>query len=329
MSALAPILEGFFTDRLVQQRHASPHTIAAYRDAWRLLIRFAVADLTIAPSKLKLSDLDAPLIGRFLEHLERNRANTARTRNARLSAIHALFRYAALEHPDQAAVIARVLAIPPKRGPRGVVTFLSDVEIDALLAAPDRATWTGRRDHTLLALAIQTGLRASELTGLRCADLNLARAAHVSCLGKGRKQRITPLTKTMAAALRAWLVERAGTPDTPVFPTRTGRPLSGDALAQRLATHVATATSACPSLREKNITPHTLRHTAAMRLLHAGVDTTVIALWLGHEHVDTTNIYIHADLALKERALARTTPAGVRPGRYRPPDRLLAFLEGL
>ena len=329
MSALAPILEAFFTDRLVQQRHASPHTIAAYRDAWRLLIRFAAADLTTAPSKLKLSDLDAPLIGRFLEHLERGRANTVRTRNARLSAILALFRYAALEHPDQAAVIARVLAIPPKRGPRGVVTFLSDVEIDALLAAPDRATWTGRRDHTLLALAIQTGLRASELTGLRCADLNLARGAHVSCLGKGRKQRITPLTKTMAAALRAWLVERAGPPDTPVFPTRTGRPLSGDALGQRLATHVATATSACPSLRDKNITPHTLRHTAAMRLLHAGVDITVIALWLGHEHANTTNIYIHADLALKERALARTTPAGVRPGRYRPPDRLLAFLEGL
>ena len=231
--------------------------------------------------------------------------------------------------PIRPPSFARVLAIPPKRGPRGVVTFLSDVEIDALLAAPDRATWTGRRDHTLLALAIQTGLRASELTGLRCADLNLARGAHVSCLGKGRKQRITPLTKTMAAALRAWLVERAGPPDTPVFPTRTGRPLSGDALGQRLATHVATATSACPSLRDKNITPHTLRHTAAMRLLHAGVDTTVIALWLGHEHANTTNIYIHADLALKERALARTTPAGVRPGRYRPPDRLLAFLEGL
>ena len=329
MSALAPVLEAFFTDRLVRQRHASPHTIAAYRDAWRLLLRFAASDLATTPLKLKLDDLDAPLIARFLEHLERDRANSARSRNARLSAIHALFRYAALEHPDQAAVIARVLAIPPKRGPRGLVTFLSDVEIDALLAAPDRTTWTGRRDHALLALAVQTGLRASELTGLRCADLNLAQGAHVNCQGKGRKQRITPLTKAMVVVLRAWLVERAGTPDTPVFPTRTGRPLSRDALAQRLATHVATATSACPSLREKHITPHTLRHTAAMRLLHAGVDTTVIALWLGHEQVDTTNVYIHADLALKERALARTTPAGVRPGRYRPPDKLLAFLEGL
>ena len=230
-----------------------------------------------------------------------------------------LFRYAALEHPEQAAVIARVLAIPPKRGPRRLVTFLSDVEVDALLAAPDRATWTGRRDHTLLALAIQTGLRVSELTGLRSVDLHLACGAHVNCLGKGRKQRITPLTKPMAAALRTWLTERAGVPDAPVFPTRTGQPLSRDAIAQRLATHVATAALACPSLGKKTVTPHTLRHTAAMRLLHAGVDTAVIALWLGHEHVDTTNIYIHADLALKERAIDRTTPARVRAGRYRPP----------
>ena len=329
MSVLAPTLQAFFTDRLVQQHHASPHTIAAYRDAWRLLLRFAATHLAKAPSQLEISDLDAPLIGRFLAHLEHDRANTVRTRNARLSAVHALFRYAALDHPEQAAVIARVLAIPPKRGQRRLVTFLSDVEADALLAAPNRATWTGRRDHTLLALAIQTGLRVSELANLRCVDLHLARGAHVNCLGKGRKQRITPLTKPMAAALRTWLAERAGAPDAPVFPTRTGQPLSRDALAQRLATHVATAAHACPSLGEKTVTPHTLRHTAAMRLLHAGVDTAVIALWLGHEHVDTTDIYIHADLALKERAIERTTPAHVRAGRYRPPDTLLAFLEGL
>ena len=329
MNVLAPTLQAFFADRLVQQLHASPHTIAAYRDAWRLLLRFAAAHIAKTPSQLELSDLDAPLIGRFLAHLERDRANTVRTRNARLSAIHALFRYAALDHPEQAAVIARVLAIPPKRGPRQLVTFLSDVEVEALLAAPDRATWTGRRDHTLLALAIQTGLRSSELTGLRCADLHLARGAHVNCLGKGRKQRITPLSKPVAAALRTWLAECADAPDAPVFPTRTGQPLSRDALAQRVATHVTTAANACPSLRQKNVTPHTLRHTAAMRLLHAGVDTAVIALWLGHEHVDTTDVYIHADLALKERALARTTPAHVRAGRYRPPDALLAFLEGL
>lgn len=329
MSALAPTLQAFFTERLVHQRHASPHTVAAYRDAWRMLVRFAAVHLAKAPSDLELGDLDAPLIGRFLAHLEHDRANTARTRNARLSAIQSLFRYAALEHPEQAAVIARVLAIPPKRSPRRLVTFLSDLEVDALLAAPDRTTWTGRRDHTLLALAIQTGLRAAELTGLRCADLHLARGAHVNCLGKGRKHRITPLTKPVAAALHAWLAECASSPEAPVFPTRTGQPLSRDALAQRVATHVATAAHACPSLREKTVTPHTLRHTAAMRLLHAGVDNTVIALWLGHEHVRTTDIYIHADLALKERALARATPADVRVGRYRPSDALLAFLEGL
>ena len=329
MSPLAPTLQAFFTDRLLQQRHASPHTIAAYRDTWKLLVRFAAAHLAKAPSQLELGDLDAPLIGRFLVHLEHDRANSVRTRNARLSAIHALFRYAVLDHPEQAAVIARVLAIPLKCRPRRLVTFLSDVEVDALLAAPDRTTWTGRRDHTLFALAVQTGLRASELTGLHCADLHLARGAHVNCLGKGRKQRITPLTKPVAAALRTWLNERAGTPGAPVFPTRTGQSLSRDALAQRLATHVATATHACPFLREKNVTPHTLRHTAAMRLLHAGVDTAVIALWLGHERLATTDIYIHANLALKERALDRTTPVGVRAGRYRPSDALLAFLEGL
>ena len=233
MSPLAPTLQAFFTDRLLQQRHASPHTIAAYRDTWKLLVRFAAAHLAKAPSQLELGDLDAPLIGRFLVHLEHDRANSVRTRNARLSAIHALFRYAVLDHPEQAAVIARVLAIPLKCRPRRLVTFLSDVEVDALLAAPDRTTWTGRRDHTLFALAVQTGLRASELTGLHCADLHLARGAHVNCLGKGRKQRITPLTKPVAAALRTWLNERAGTPSAPVFPTRTGQSLSRDALAQR------------------------------------------------------------------------------------------------
>ena len=329
MSSLASTLQAFFTDRLLQQRHASPHTVAAYRDAWKLLVRFAATHLARAPSQLELGDLDAPLIGRFLVHLEQDRANSVRTRNARLAAIHALLRYAAPNHPGQAAVIARVLAIPLKRGPRRLVTFLSDVEVDALLAAPDRTTWTGRRDHTLLALAVHTGLRASELTGLHCADLHLAQGAHVNCLGKGRKQRMTPLTKPVAAALRTWLTERVGAPDAPVFPTRTGQALSRGALAQRLATHLTAATQACPSLREKNVTPHTLRHTAAMRLLHAGVDTAVIALWLGHERLATTDIYIHADLALKERALDRTTPVGVQPGRYRPSDALLAFLEGL
>lgn len=329
MSALAPTLEAFFTDRLVRQRHASPHTVAAYRDTMRLLLAFAQQQTGKQPCTLDLADLDAPLIAAFLDHLERERGNGARTRNARLAAIHSLYRYAALRHPEHAALIQRVLAIPPKRFDRALVTFLTEPEIDALLASPDRSTWTGRRDHALLLLAVQTGLRASELTGLTRGDVHLGTAAHLSCHGKGRKDRITPLTRPTAAALRVWLAERRGQPAEPLFPTSRGRRLSRDAVERRLAIYQARAAGACPSLADKKITPHVLRHTAAMRLLHAGVDTTVIALWLGHEAVDTTQIYLHADLALKERALARTTPPTSTPGRYRPPDTLLAFLENL
>lgn len=329
MSALAPTLQAFFTDRLLRQRQVSPHTIAAYRDALRLLLGFAVTRRGIEPSKLDIDDLDAPLVGAFLDHLEHQRRNGVRTRNARLAAIRSLFRYVALRHPEHAAVIERVLAIPPKRFDRSLVTFLTETELDALLAAPDRATWTGRRDYALLALAAQTGLRASELIGLRCADVHLGVGAHLNCLGKGRKQRITPLTKGMVAVLRVWLAERAGQAAEPLFTTRTGHALSRDALERRLAKYAANGASSCPSLRQKQISLHVLRHTAAMRLLHAGVDPSVIALWLGHEHVETTQVYLHADLALKERALARTTPVHTTPGRYRPPDTLLAFLEAL
>jgi len=329
MSALAPTMQAFFTDRLIRQRQASPHTVAAYRDTMRLLVRFAAERRDLEPSKLDIADLDAPLISAFLDHREHDRGNSVRTRNARLAAIRSLFRYAALCHPEHAAVIQRVLAIPPKRFERHLVTFLTAPEVAALLAAPDRATWTGRRDHALLALAIQTGLRASELIGLRCADVHLGVGAHISCLGKGRKQRITPLTAHVVAVLRVWLSERAGQASEPLFITRTGTMLSRDALERRLATYVAMAVRVCASLREKTITLHVLRHTAAMRLLHAGVDTAVIALWLGHEQVETTQVYLHADLALKERALARTTPVHTRPGRYRPPDAMLAFLEAL
>jgi integrase/recombinase XerD len=329
MSAFAPTLQAFFTERLVRQRQASPHTVTAYRDTMRLLVRFAAARLGTEPSKLDFGDLDASLISAFLDHREHDRGNSIRTRNARLVAIRSLFRYAALRHPEHAAVIARVLAIPPKRFERRLVTFLTEPEVDALLAAPDRTTWTGRRDHTLLALAVQTGLRASELIGLRCADVHVGVGPHVSCLGKGRKQRITPLTTPVVAVLRAWLSERTGQAGDQLFTTRTGRTLSRDALEHRLATYMTAAVRVCPSLRAKKTTLHVLRHTAAMRLLHAGVDTSVIALWLGHEKVETTQIYLHADLALKERALARTTPLHASPGRYRPPDRLLAFLEAL
>lgn len=329
MSALAPTLQAFFTDRLVRQRQASRHTLAAYRDVMRLLLRFAAEHRRIEPAKLEISDLDASLISAFLDHREHACGNSIRTRNARLTAIRSLFRYAALCHPEHAAVIQRVLAIPPKRFERRLVSFLTDTEADALLAAPDRSTWTGRRDHALLAMAVQTGLRASELIGLRCGDVYLGVGPHVSCLGKGRKHRVTPLTRPVVAVLRAWLSERGGQATDILFPTHTGRTLSRDALEHRLATHVATAVRLCPSLREKTITVHVLRHTSAMRLLHAGVDTSVIALWLGHEQVETTQIYLHADLALKERALSRTTPVHTSPGRYRPPDTLLAFLEAL
>jgi len=330
MSALAPTLQAFFTDRLMRERQVSSHTIAAYRDTLRLLLRFAAERGGIGPSKLEIENLDAKLVGDFLDHLEHDRGSSVRTRNARLAAIRSLFRYAALRHPEHAAVIERVLAIPPKRFERNLVTFLTDEEVNALLAAPDRGTWAGRRDHAMLALAVQTGLRASEITALRCSDMHLEVGAHVSCMGKGRKQRITPLTRTTVAILRVWSAERVGQPSEPVFPTRMGGALSRDALERRLAKHAATAAgNGCPSLRERRITPHVLRHTAAMRLLHAGVDTSVIALWLGHEQVETTQVYLHADLALKERALARMVPADTRPGRYRPPDPLLAFLEAL
>lgn len=329
MSALTSTLQAFFTERLLNQRQVSPHTIAAYRDTLRLLLVFATDQLSIEPSKLDIDHLDAPLIGAFLNHLEHQRGNAVRTRNARLAAIRSLFRYAAFRHPEHAAVIERVLAIPQKRYERRLVTFLNEVEVNALLASPDRATWIGRRDHAMLALAAQTGLRVSELIGLCCGDVHLGLGAHVSCLGKGRKQRITPLTKAMVVVLRNWLKERSNQTTEPLFTTCNGRALSRDALERRLAKHVAIASDACPALSQKKITLHCLRHTAAMRLLHAGIDTSVIALWLGHERVETTQIYLHADLAIKERALERTTPAHIRPGRYRPPDTLMAFLEGL
>jgi len=329
MTALAPTLQAFFTERLRNQRHASPNTIAAYRDTFRLLLTFAERRTGTPPSKLHIEALNAELIGAFLDHLQHERANSTATRNARLAAIRSLYRYAALKHPDHADTIARVLAIPAKRGPQPTVTFLGDDEIDALLAAPDRHTWLGRRDHALLLTMIQTGLRVSELTGLDCADITLTSGPHVLCHGKGRKQRVTPLTRQTAAVLRVWRHERIGNPDEPLFPTSRGRRLSRDAIAWLLAKHVATAAHQCPSLNAKTITPHTLRHTTAMRLLHAGVDITVIALWLGHESTQTTQIYVHADLALKEKALARTAPTNTPPGRYRPPDKLLAFLEAL
>lgn len=329
MTEISATLQAFFTDRLARQRQASPHTIAAYRDALKLLLAFACERLGTTPSCLQFADLDGPVVGAFLDHLENDRGNSVRTRNVRLAAVRSLFRYAALHHPEDAATIARVLAIPPKRADRPLVTYLTESETAALLAAPDTTTWTGRRDHALLVLAIQTGLRASELTTLTCAQIHLGTGAHVRCLGKGRKQRITPLTRTTVEVTKAWVAERDARPADPLFPSRHGTPLSRDALERRLTKHVATAARIATTLTEKQISPHTLRHTAAMRLLAAGVETTVIALWLGHESTTTTQAYIHADLALKEQALARTTPMDTSPSRYQPSDNVMAFLDSL
>ncbi len=329
MTALAPTLQAFFTDRLRQQRHASDETVRAYRDAWRLLLGFAAARTGKQPCSLDIDDIDSDLVAAFLDHLEGDRHNSVRTRNARLSAIHSLFGFAAPRHPEHAATISRVLAMPSKRFERALVTYLTTEEVDALLAAPDPTTRTGRRDRALILLMVQTGLRISELIMLRGNDIHLGAGPHVACHGKGRKDRITPLTKPTVNALRDWIAESSIKPTDPIFSTRTGKSLSRDAIERRLGHHQHTAALACPSLNAKHITAHVLRHTAAMRLLEAGVDTTVIALWLGHERVDTTAIYLHAHLDIKEKALARTTPPHTRPGRYHPPDALLAFLEGL
>jgi integrase/recombinase XerD len=329
MSVIAPALEAFFTDRLITQRNCSPQTIGSYRDTFRLLLCFAQRQTGKQPCELDFDDLDATLVGAFLTHLEEDRGNSPRTRNVRLAAIHSFYRYAALEHPEHAATIARVMAIPTKRCECNNICYLASEEIKALLAAPDRASWLGRRDHALILLMIQTGLRVSELTALRISDVSLSTGAHVRCRGKGRKERCTTLTRETVAVLRQWLKERQGEPDEALFPTRQGRPLTRYAIGKLIAKHTTAAAAKCPSLASKRITPHTLRHTNAMLLRAGNVDIATIALWLGHESTKTTHIYEHADPALKEQAIARTAPLGTRPGRYRPSDPLLSFLEGL
>jgi site-specific recombinase XerD len=329
MSDLAPLLQGFFTDKLMLQLQASEHTTAAYRDTFTLLLGFAEQRTGRRPAALSIDDLDAPAIGAFLQHLETTRHNTTATRNARLAAIRSFFRYAALRAPEHAAVIQRVLAMPPKRFDRAIVTYLTQAETDALVAAPDRTTWTGRRDRALLLAGVHTGLRVGELTGLTLQDVHLGTGPHLRCHGKGRKDRCTPLTSGTVKVLKTWLKERGGERGDPLFPTRRGTPLSRDAVERLVTKHTRTAAAICPSLAGKHVTPHTLRHSAAMALLHAGVDISVIALWLGHESTETTQIYLHADMTIKERALARTAPSGSPPGRYTAPDTLLAFLATL
>jgi integrase/recombinase XerD len=329
MSPLAPTLQKFFTDRLLTQRQVSPATVAAYRDTLRLLLGFIADSQKIAPASLDFTDLDAPTIGAFLTHLENERGNSIRTRNARLAAIHSLFRFAALEHPEHADLMSRVLSIPQKRFDRVIVEFLTKEEVEAILAVPDRDTWIGRRDHALLTVAVQTGLRVAELTGLLREDVVLTTGPHVRCRGKGRKQRSTPLTASTVTALREWLKIHDAQPRSPLFPSRQDTPLSTDAVEWLVRKYATAAASRCPSLATRRITPHVLRHSTAMFLREAGVDISVIALWLGHESIASTQIYMHADLALKQRALDRTTPPEVTPNRYRPSDSLFAYLDAL
>jgi integrase/recombinase XerD len=326
---LPALLESYFTQRLMAQRQASPHTVASYRDTFRLLLNFAQKQYGKPPSSLNLTDLDAPLISKFLDVLEKQRGTSISSRNVRLTAIRSFFRFAAYEEPAYSAHIQRVLAIQNKRHPRPMISFLIRKEIEALLAAPDQRTWNGRRDHALLRLAVQTGLRLSEVTSLDREALVFGTGAHVQCHGKGRKTRCTPLTKQTAAVLKAWLKEPARGTINVLFPNVHGGRLSSDAVQQLLAKYLATAQQRCPTLKEKRVTFHSLRHSSAMELLAAGVDTSVIALWLGHENVETTQIYLHAHLALKEAALAKTRPLTGKQARFRPGDKLLEFLTAL
>jgi integrase len=327
---LPGLLQGFFTERLVRQLQASPETISSYRDTIKLLLLFAAQTTKKAPSRLTFDDLDAVMVGAFLDHLDTQRHNSTATRNARLAAIHSLYRYALPLIPERAHTASQVLAIPQRRHDRAIVSYLTGPETDALLAAPDRTTWHGRRDHALLLTAVQTGLRLSELTGLTIQDITTTTpGAAVHTTGKGRRERATPLTRQTVAVLLAWLPEAGYAPDSPAFPTRRRTRMSADAVQRLVAKHAATAALECPSITAKHVTPHTLRHTAAMALMTAGVDTSVIALWLGHQNATTTHIYLHADMTIKERALARVPTPGTTLGRYRPADDLINFLERL
>lgn len=326
---LAPTLEKYFTQHLTGALNASAHTIAAYRDTWRLLLTYTHQHGGPSPEKAELSTFDSAHITAFISHLEHVRANSVRTRNARLAALHSFFAYATYQHPEHAEMISRTLAIPLKRDDHTDIGWLTENQIRALLAAPDRETRTGRRDHCLILTAIISGLRVSELTGLTWNDVQLGTGAYLHCRGKGRKTRATPLSRENVDTLTIWRAEQSPAGQDPVFPTRTGSRMSTDAVAQRLTVHARTAAVADPSLAGKRITPHTLRHSAAMRMLQAGIDTSVIALWLGHESAETTQIYIHADLTMKEKALERVRPTDTPAGRYTPGDKLLAFLEAL
>ncbi|OEO27837.1 integrase [Pseudomonas sp. J237] len=325
----AALLQRFFAERLLQQQAVSPRTVAAYRDAFRLFLTYAEDELGRPPAKLTLHDFDAELILGFLAHLEGERHNTVRSRNARLAAVRAFARYVAVQCPPALLLVQQILAIPMKRFDKPLLGFLGRDEVRALLAAPDASTWCGRRDRVLLKLLYNTGARVSELIGIHVRDLALDVTPSVRLHGKGRKQRTVPLWKETAAEIRHWLAATSLQQDQALLPNRWGRPMTRSNVAERIARAVSTATSHCPSLQGRTISPHTLRHTTAMHLLQAGVDLSVIALWLGHESPVTTHGYVEADLAMKERALAAIAPPDVRSTRYRPTDALLKFLQTL
>lgn len=329
MNALATSLQTYFTAFARTQRDLSSNTIASYRDTWRMLLKHLTATLGVPTDKIDFDALTVTNVSGFLDHLEHDRGNNAKTRNTRLTAIRAVLSRALPNHPEHAATITQVLAIPPKRTTRPVIEFLTPGEVDALLAAPDHQTWTGRRDHALLAMALQTGLRISEICALTLNDIHLGAGPHVTCTGKGRRQRSTPLTRTTVNTMKHYLAERATRPGTAMFCGPHGQALSRDALEHRLAKHLNTTKTTCSSLAGKHVTMHTLRHTTAMNLLTGGVDVAVIALWLGHADTHSTDAYLHADMAIKQAAIERTRPLGVTPGSYHPEPDILAWLTAL
>lgn len=329
MAALAPVVQEYFTAYLMTQRAMSGATIRTYRDTWKLFLGFLSRTVHVPAHQLRITDIDAACVLAFLDHLEAQRSNSVATRNLRLAAIKSLMAFYATKAPERLDTIAQIHAIPVKKKPTPQPTFLTSAQTQALLGAISTSTWTGRRDRAMFTLAVQTGLRLSEITGLTPSSLHLGDGAHVACTGKGRKFRTTPLTAATTAVLATYLQERESRPGEALFPNPQGRTLSPDAVQQRLSTHVDRAVASCPDLAGKHITVHTLRHTAAMRFLEAGIDTAVIALWLGHESIATTGIYLHADLNIKRTALERTRQPETPAGDYQPDDPLLAWLQAL
>lgn len=326
---LSSLIQEFFTEYLINQRRVSQNTIASYRDTFCLLLRYAEKQYKKPPIALLLRDLDARFISKFLIHIEKDRNVGVRSRNQRLAAIHSFFHFISLYVPEQIGLIQQVLAIPSKRCEKKNVTFLKRPEIDSLLDIPDRQTWIGRRDHALLLLLIQTGLRVSELTTLRGKDVMLESVAYVHCTGKGRKERCTPLTIETVRVLKTWVKENNHNPTDFLFHSTRANQLNTDTVRKLLTKYVVIAQKSCSSLKNKRVTPHVLRHTAAMQMLEAGIGSEMIALWLGHESPDTTQIYLEADLSMKEKLLEKMKPIKVRKGRFKADDRLLAFLKGL